>query len=96
MNDFLIGLLLLVTTFFLIGFLYYYALTSPGLIFDQANLPLLVKSLAKEAFQSGRMIMTLNDKKQIESYAGKKWHELDILHLNSIWVKEIQRLKKKQ
>lgn len=93
MTDFVAGMIFLLVFVFLIMALYAYALTSPKLTFDQDNLPLFVKSLAREAFLKGKSVMTINDKGQIESYTGKKWQELDVLLINSIWVKEIDRLK---
>ena len=94
MTDFVAGLIFLLVFVFLVMALYAYALTSPELTFDQDKLPLFVKSLAREAFLKGKSVMTSNDKSQIESYTGKKWKELDILLLNSIWSKEIDRLKR--
>jgi hypothetical protein len=94
MTDFVAGMIFLLVFVFLIMALYAYALTSPGLTFDQDKLPLFVKSLAREAFLKGKSVMTPNDKSQIESYTGKKWQELDVLFINSIWQKEIERLKK--
>lgn len=93
MTDFVAGMIFLLVFVFLIMALYAYALTSPELTFDQNNLPLFVKSLAREAFLKGKSVMTPNDKGQIESYTGKKWQELDVLLINSIWTQEIDRLK---
>lgn len=93
MTDFVAGVLLLLIFVFLIMALYCYALTAPVLTFDQEKLPLFVKMLAREAFLKGKSVMTTNDKNQIESYTGKKWQELDVLLINSIWQKEIERLK---
>jgi len=93
MTDFVAGMIFLLVFVFLIVALYYLALTSPKLEFEQNNLPLFVKSLAREAFLKGKSVMTSNDKGQIESYTGKKWQELDILLINSIWSQEIDRLK---
>lgn len=94
MTDFVAGIVFLLVFVLLIMALYTYALTAPKLTFDQNNLPLFVKSLAREAFLKGKSVMTPNDKCQIESYTGKKWQELDVLHINSIWQKEIERLRK--
>lgn len=93
MNNFVEGLIFLLVFVLLIAALYWLALTSPKLEFDQNNLPLFVKSLAREAFLKGKSVMTSNDKGQIESYTGKKWQELDILLINSIWSQEIDKLK---
>lgn len=94
MTDFVAGMIFLLVFVFLIMALYAYALTSPKLTFDQDKLPLFVRSLAREAFLKGKSVMTINDKVQIESYTGKKWQELDVLLINAIWQKEIERLRK--
>jgi len=93
LTDFVAGMIFLLVFVFLIMALYAYALTTPSLTFDQNKLPLFVKSLAREAFLRGKTVMTPNDKGQIESYTGKKWQELDVLWINSLWVQEIERLK---
>lgn len=93
LTDFVAGMIFLLVFVFLIMALYAYALTTPSLTFDQNKLPLFVKSLAREAFLRGKTAMTPNDKGQIESYTGKKWQELDVLWINSLWVQEIERLK---
>lgn len=95
MSNFVAGLIFLLVFIFLIIALYWLALTSPKLEFDQDQLPLFVKSLAREAFLKGKSVMTANDKGQIESYTGKKWQELDVILINSIWQKEIASLKKR-
>lgn len=88
MQFFLVGVSLL-----LVPFLISAAKRSAQSEFDQELLPLFVKQLAKEAFRNGRTVMTRNDKLQIEAYTQKKWQELDILSLNSIWYLEIKRLQ---
>jgi hypothetical protein len=93
LTNFVAGMIFLLVFVFLIMALYAYALTAPSLTFDQNKLPLFVKSLARESFLSGKFVMTPNDKAQIESYTGKKWQELDVIWINSLWLQEIERLK---
>lgn len=77
----------------LIFALSYLASISKPLEFDQTLLPKYVSQLAQEAYLEGRIVMSKNDKRQIESFAGKPWSELDYYSLNSIWLTEIDRLK---
>lgn len=85
---------LLVLTFFaLVGSVSILGTINEPLILPDEKLPLFVRQLAKEAFLEGRTIMNKNDKGQIESVTGFRWQDLDIVNLNSIWIKEIERLK---